>query len=68
MEKELIYTAIDCATTHLFQPGLKLHIRNAVNLGATPQQVIEVLELASLMGVQTLLVAAPILQELEALQ
>lgn len=66
MEKELIYTAIDCATTHLFVVGLKLHIRNAVNYGATPQQVIEVLELASLMGVQTALVAAPILQELEA--
>jgi alkylhydroperoxidase/carboxymuconolactone decarboxylase family protein YurZ len=45
-----VYIAIDCATTQLYVPGLKLHIRNAVKLGATPEEVMEVFELASLMG------------------
>ena len=49
--KEFVYIAIDCATTHLYVPDLKLHIRNAVRLGATPEEAMEVFELASLMGV-----------------
>lgn len=60
--KELIYCAIDCATTHLYQPGLKLHIRNAIKHGASPEEVMEAFELASLMGIQTALVAAPVLE------
>lgn len=59
--KELIYCAIDCATTHLFQPGLKLHIRNAVRYGATAGEVMEVFELASLMGVHTVLAGGDVL-------
>lgn len=39
--------AIDCAMAHLNVPGLKLHIRNAVRLGAS-REVMEVFELASL--------------------
>lgn len=41
--KEFVYIAIDCATTHLYVPGLKLHIRNAVRLGASREEVMEVL-------------------------
>ena len=48
--KELIYCAFDAATTHLYEPGLKLHIRNAIGYGATQEEIMEVLELASLMG------------------
>ncbi|RVX66472.1 hypothetical protein B0A52_09702 [Exophiala mesophila] len=59
--KELIYCAIDCATTHLFQPGLKLHIRNAVRYGATAGEIMEVFELASLMGVHTVLAGGDVL-------
>lgn len=51
--KELVYCAIDCATTHLFAPGLKIHIRNALEKGASKEQIMEVFELASLMGVET---------------
>jgi alkylhydroperoxidase/carboxymuconolactone decarboxylase family protein YurZ len=67
-DKELIYTAIDCATTHLYEPGLKLHIANAVRYGATPVEICEVFELASLMGVQTMLVAVPILNQVQQQQ
>lgn len=64
--KELIYTAIDCSTTHLFQPGLKVHIRNAVKCGATNEEIMEVFELAALMGIQTTMKGADVLvDELE---
>lgn len=33
--KELIYRAFDVAAMHLYQPGLKLHYRNALGYGAT---------------------------------
>lgn len=61
--KELVFCAIDCATTHLYVPGLKVHIRNAVRYGATKEEVMEVFELASLMGTQTVLLGAPVLKE-----
>lgn len=50
---EFVYIAIDCATRHLYVPGLKLHIRNAIQLGASREEVVEGFELASLMGVQS---------------
>ncbi len=56
--KELIYTAIDCSTTHLYQPGLKVHIRNAVRYGATPEEIMEVFELAALIGIKTTMLGA----------
>ncbi|TKA51262.1 hypothetical protein B0A55_12913 [Friedmanniomyces simplex] len=53
--KELIFVAIDSATTHLYAPGLKVHIRNAMQLGATREEVMEVFELAAGMGVVSVL-------------
>ena len=35
---------------------MKLHIWNAVKLGATPEEVMEVFELAGLTGVQSVMV------------
>jgi alkylhydroperoxidase/carboxymuconolactone decarboxylase family protein YurZ len=63
MVKELAYVAVDCATTHLYQVGLKLHIANAIRYGATPEQVMQVFDLAALMGVHTNLVAVPIVSD-----
>lgn len=54
-EKELIYIAIDVSTTHMYEPGLKVHVRNAVRYGATAEEIMEVYELAGLMGAQTVL-------------
>jgi len=61
--KELIYIVFDAAATHLYAPGLKLHMRNAVRLGATTAEIMEVLGLASLVGMHAATVAAPILAE-----
>lgn len=59
--KEFIYIAFDASATHLYAPGLKLHMRNAVRLGATMAEILEVLELASLVGMHAATVGAPIL-------
>jgi len=59
--KELIYVAIDCTTSYFRQPALKAHITNALDCGATPEEIMNVFELASLMGGQTIMVGAEIL-------
>jgi alkylhydroperoxidase/carboxymuconolactone decarboxylase family protein YurZ len=62
--KELVYCAFDCASTHLYVSGLKLHMRNALGYGATPQEILEVLEIATLLSLHTAHVACPIIEEL----
>lgn len=59
--KELIYIAFDCAATHLYVKGLKLHIENAIGYGATKEEILEVMELASTIGIHAVTVGASIL-------
>jgi alkylhydroperoxidase/carboxymuconolactone decarboxylase family protein YurZ len=61
--KELVYCAFDAAATHLYVPGLKVHMQNALRLGATPEQVMEVLEVVSVIGIHAAMEAAPLLLE-----
>ena len=61
--KELIYTAFDVSATHLYAPGLRQHIRNALAYGATREEVLEVIELASVIGIHSCTVGVPILVE-----
>ncbi len=61
--KELIYIAFDTAATHLYTSGLKAHIENAIGYGATPQEILEVMEIASVLGIHGVTAAAPILEE-----
>jgi alkylhydroperoxidase/carboxymuconolactone decarboxylase family protein YurZ len=61
--KELVYIAFDAAATHLYAPGLKLHMRNAVRLGATAGEITEVLEIVSVIGIHAATVGVPILAE-----
>ena len=61
-EKELIYCAFDACATHMYTPGLKLHMQNAIRYGATPEELMQVLELASLIGVHTSMVGAEVLE------
>jgi alkylhydroperoxidase/carboxymuconolactone decarboxylase family protein YurZ len=61
--KELIYTAFDVAATHLYEPGLRQHIRNALDLGATREEIMEVIELVSVIGIHSCAVGVPILLE-----
>ncbi|MQA09669.1 MAG: gamma-carboxymuconolactone decarboxylase [Pseudonocardiaceae bacterium] len=61
--KELVYIAFDASATHLYEPGMKLHMRNAIRYGATVEEIMEVLEIVSVIGIHGCTVAAPILQE-----
>ena len=61
--KEFVYIAFDTAATHLYVKGLKLHIENAIGYGATPQEILEIMEIASVLGIHAVTTAAPILAE-----
>jgi alkylhydroperoxidase/carboxymuconolactone decarboxylase family protein YurZ len=62
-EKELVYIAIDAATTHLYEPGLRQHIQNALRHGATAEEIMEVYELTSVLGIHTCTLGVPVLLE-----
>ena len=59
--RELIYIAIDAATTHLYLPGLRVHVRNALGHGATADEIMEVLQLTSVLGIHTITEGVPVL-------
>ena len=59
--KELIYVAIDASTTHLYNPGTRIHIANALKQGATRDEMMEVLQIVSVLGIHTMSTGLPIL-------
>jgi alkylhydroperoxidase/carboxymuconolactone decarboxylase family protein YurZ len=65
--KELILIAINAATTHLYGPGVRRHIRNALALGATRDEILETIQLTTVLGIHSSNLALPILaEEIEA--
>ena len=48
--KELIFIAINAATTHLWAPGVRRHMQGALREGATRAEILEVLQLVSSWG------------------
>jgi alkylhydroperoxidase/carboxymuconolactone decarboxylase family protein YurZ len=60
---EFIAIAVDASCTHMYAPGVRRHIRKALALGATPQEITAVLQLTSVLGIHTMSLGAPILQE-----
>jgi len=61
--KEFIYIAIDSGTTHLYDPGLRVHLRRALEVGASMAEIVEVLEITSAVGMHSLTVGLPIVME-----
>ncbi|MEW6630629.1 MAG: carboxymuconolactone decarboxylase family protein [Pseudomonadota bacterium] len=61
--KELIFIAINVATTHLWPSGVRRHIQNALRAGATREEILEVMQLTSIMGIHSMALGVPILQE-----
>lgn len=61
--KELVLCALDAAATHLYRPGMKTHMRNALRHGATQDEIMEVLELVSVIGIHGALIATPMLEQ-----
>ena len=60
---ELLSIALDASYTHMYAPGTRRHIHNALKAGATTEEIMEVLKLCVVHGVQTLNVGVPILAE-----
>ena len=61
--KELILIAINAATTHLYGPGVRRHVQNALKAGATKEEILEVIQLTTVMGIHSCNLAIPILLE-----
>ena len=61
--KEMIFIAINAATTHMLGPGVRRHIQNALKAGATKAEILEVIQLTTIMGIHSMNLAAPILME-----
>src|SRR6185503_11075669 len=61
--KEFVYIAVDAAATHLFVPGIRQHIKQAIAYGATATEIMEVLELTATLGIHACNIGVPILVE-----
>jgi hypothetical protein len=62
-----LVTATHAATTHLYGPGVRRHIKSAIRLGATREELLEVIQLTTIIGIHAVNLAVPILaEELEA--
>jgi alkylhydroperoxidase/carboxymuconolactone decarboxylase family protein YurZ len=62
-EVELLSIAFDASYTHMYAPGTRRHIANALKAGATVAEIMEVLKLCVVQGVQACNLAVPILAE-----
>ncbi|MES2361916.1 MAG: carboxymuconolactone decarboxylase family protein [Pseudomonadota bacterium] len=60
---ELVCIAIDASVTHMFAPGTRRHIRRALDLGVSTEEIMAVLQLTATLGLHTMSLAAPLLQE-----
>jgi len=61
--KELIYVAIDLMPQHTHIEGTKVHMAKARKNGASDAEINSVLQMIALLGVQTHMLALPILKE-----
>ena len=61
--KEFIALSVSASTTHLHEAGMRMHIRRAIACGATPREIMEVLQLTSVLGIHTCSIGVPIFTE-----
>jgi alkylhydroperoxidase/carboxymuconolactone decarboxylase family protein YurZ len=62
-EIELLSIAFDASYTHMYAPGTRRHIKGALKAGATMEEIMEVLKLCVVQGVQACNLGIPILAE-----
>lgn len=60
---EILSIAIDAAATHLYAPGVRRHIRAALELGVSRLEILTVLEMVSVLGIHACNLGVPILAE-----
>lgn len=63
---ELILVAVNAAVTHLNQVGIRHHVRRALSEGATAEEIAEVLQLVSVLGIHAISVGFPAVLEAAA--
>jgi alkylhydroperoxidase/carboxymuconolactone decarboxylase family protein YurZ len=61
--REMIYVAIDASTTHMFTQGLVIHIKLALAAGCSAKTLVEVLQIATMQGIDSVAAGMPILLE-----
>ena len=62
-EIELLSIAFDASFTHMYAPGTRRHIQNALKAGASVEEVFAVLKICVALGVQAVNLGVPILAE-----
>jgi len=62
-EVELLSIAFDASYMHMYAPGTRRHIKGALKAGATVEEIMEVLKLCVVQGVQACNLGVPILAE-----
>jgi alkylhydroperoxidase/carboxymuconolactone decarboxylase family protein YurZ len=60
---ELISIAFDASITHMYAPGVRRHIKGSLKAGATPEEIMTVLQICVSMGVEACAKGVPILAE-----
>ena len=60
---ELIEIALEASYTHMYAAGMRRHIRNALRAGATVEEIMAVLKLCMVQGVEACNLRIPILAE-----
>ncbi len=60
---ELLSIAYDASVTHMYAPGTRRHIKGALKLGATMEEIMEVFKICVAQGVQAINLGVPILAE-----
>jgi alkylhydroperoxidase/carboxymuconolactone decarboxylase family protein YurZ len=60
---ELLSIAFDASITHMYAPGTRRHIKAALRLGATMEEIMEVLKICVAEGAQACNLGVPILAE-----
>ena len=60
---EFLAIAVDASCTHLYAPGVRRHIRKALDLGATKEEIMAVLECVAVLGIHSCALGVPILVE-----
>ncbi|MCY1236156.1 hypothetical protein D9M72_488000 [compost metagenome] len=60
---EFISIAVDVSCTHMYGPGTRRHIRRALELGATKEEIAAVLQGVSVLGLHANSMGAPMLLE-----
>lgn len=62
--RELVLIAVNASVTHLHRESIRHHMKSALRRGATADEIVEVLQLVSVLGIHAISLGFPALQDL----